>query len=366
MPMAFPRDWQAAPPFPFDNSSLRYYYLARNAIYAVAKLWNLAGQEILFPAYFHGVEIETLLAAGVKPRFYPVHADMSVDAGEIRACFTEQTRAVYLIHYLGFPGPVEDVSEVCRARGVALIEDCALALLSRRGAKPLGSFGDAAIFCFYKTLPAPNGGALLLRDSESTRLLPSHPPSFASTFAYAATAARRNLNLDADGRLNWWFEKLRGMARSRANGLGVVTVGSEHFDPSHAELAMSRLCHWILAAQDFPAIVERRRRNYLHLLDRLKDVAPPVFPLLPDGVCPLSYPLRTRDKLEVLKRLAGRGLEAINLWSTIPPSLPEGTFPEVDSLRRTIVELPCHHDLTPETMDWIAGEVRTLWRDLKE
>ena len=40
---------------------------------------------------------------------------------------------------------------------------------------------------------------------------------------------------------------------------------------------MSRLCHWILAAQDFQQIVQRRRRNYQRLLDRLQDLYPPVF-----------------------------------------------------------------------------------------
>src|SRR6058998_2203465 len=129
--MAWPRGWRGSPPFPFDNPSLHYYYQARNGIYELARLWNLADQEILFPAYFHGVEIESLLAAGAKLRFYPVHAGMRVDFADIRSRLSPKTRAVYMIHYLGFPGPVEQVSELCRERGIPLIEECALALLSR-------------------------------------------------------------------------------------------------------------------------------------------------------------------------------------------------------------------------------------------
>ena len=67
--MTLPRSGRKSAPFPFDNRSLHYFYMARNGIYALAKLWNFTDQEVLFPAYFHGIEIESLLAAGVKLKF---------------------------------------------------------------------------------------------------------------------------------------------------------------------------------------------------------------------------------------------------------------------------------------------------------
>src|SRR5207245_6549749 len=68
---------------------------------------------------------------------------------------------LYLIHYVGFPGPVQELSVACRARRLLLIEDCAQALLSNCAERPLGSFGDVAIFSIRKTLPVPDGGALV-------------------------------------------------------------------------------------------------------------------------------------------------------------------------------------------------------------
>jgi perosamine synthetase len=364
--MAMPGTWRRPPSFPFDQPSLQCLYLARNGIYALARSWALAGQEVLFPAYFHGVEVETLLAAGVELRFYPVHAGMRVDVADIIATLTPRTRAVYLIHYLGFPGPVEVLSELCRERGLLLIEDCALALLSRLGQKPLGSFGDAAVFCLYKSLPVPNGGALLVHTPGAGPIPGTDSPSLASTIAYTASAIWRTLKFDGGGRIHSVLRKARKLSKAVSGRLGVVQVGSDHFDPAHVNLAMSRLCRWILARQDFQRIVEVRRRNYLHLLERLRDVSAPVFDQLPPGVCPLFYPLQTQYKQIVLDRLFQRGLEAVNFWSHTPSTLPQGIFPEVDELRRTIVELPCHQDLTPETMDWIADEVRALLRDLKD
>ena len=355
--MALPSRWSTPPPFPFASPSTHYYYLARNALYALAKTWSLADQEILFPAYCHGIEIETLHAAGVKLRFYPVSGDMCVDVDDIRDRLTPETRAVYLIHYLGFPGPVQEVAELCQSRGLLLIEDCALALLSKAGGIPLGSFGDAAIFCLYKTLPVPHGGALALRRIGLSALPKLKAPTFASTMAYAATALQRDLNFETGGAIHKIASQLRNLARSKSQSLGVAQVGTNHLNPADLDLAMSGMCRWILAAQHFDEIVARRRSNYLYLLERLREFSPPVFEELPPSVCPLFYPLRDRNKLTLMERLRQNGIETVNFWSEIPPGTPQGTYPDVDELRRTIIELPCHQDLTPEEMKRIADTV---------
>ena len=53
------------------------------------------------------------------------------------------------------------LAELCRRRNMRLVEDCALALLSADGSLPLGTAGDWAVFCLYKTLPLPNGALLV-------------------------------------------------------------------------------------------------------------------------------------------------------------------------------------------------------------
>src|SRR5690606_23210046 len=98
-----------------------------------ARLWGLAGKEVLFPSYFHGVELDALLEAGARVRFYPVDRRMQVDPRQVVQRIGKETAAVYLIHYVGFPGPVEELAAICEERGVRLIEDCALALLSCLG-----------------------------------------------------------------------------------------------------------------------------------------------------------------------------------------------------------------------------------------
>ena len=352
-------------PFPFNRPALHYFYLARNAIYFLARQWQLENQEVLFPAYFHGVELEALLAAGARPRFYPVHASMRVDVDDVCSRISPTTRAVYVIHYLGFPAPVEQLADICRERGLLLIEDCALALFSQLGDRPLGSFGDAAIYCLYKTLPVPNGGVLFTAENGFRFGQPAlRRPSLASVMAYTACAFSRKLQFKHDGEVTA-LDTIRSSARSLSEKIGVVKIGTDHFDPSYADLAMSGLSSRIVAGQQFRVIVDRRRRNFSHLLHRLCRVCAPVFEELPSGVCPLFYPLQTPKKPAVLQRLYRRGIEAVNFWSQTPPIVPRGKFPEVDELRRTIVELPCHQDLTEEIVDRIADEAVAAIREEK-
>lgn len=356
--MLFPRLRSREMAFPFDQPGVTYYYLARNAIFALAWLWKLSGHEVLFPAYFHGVELDPLLAAGIRPSFFPVDGQMQVRCEEVLSRISPRTRAVYLTHYLGFPGPVREIAEACRERGIPLIEDCALAFLSRLGDRPLGSFGDAAVFCLYKTLPVADGGVLVLREPSPTPSPPARPPLRAPLMATASSLALHfQLNGNRAAQLT--------MAALRTLGRGIVRrvspehigVGSQLFELRHAHFAMSPLSRLVLAGQHLSTIVEHRRRNFLILLDRLRSISSPVFDRLPEGVCPLFYPLRVRDKRAVMERLSSRGIESVNLWSLSHPAMPEGTFPEVDQLRRTIVEVPCHQDLSPETMGAIADAV---------
>jgi len=360
--MLLPTARTAGLPFPFNESRARYYYLARNGIYALARLWGLDGREVLFPAYFHGVELEALLRAGVRVRFYPVRQGMRVQVDDVVSRISRDTRAIYLTHFLGFPGPVEELAEVTRERGLSLIEDCAHGLLSRLGDRPLGSWGDAAIFCLYKSLPVPNGGVLVLRGGEPSGLPECERPSWASTLRLSADVLERHLQIQ-DRRWQRWLLNAARAVGSRAARLLAgkrVEVDTEHFEQPYALLAMSKLSHRIIATQAFPAIVETRRRNYLQLLDALRDIALPVFDVLPAGVCPLSLPLRVRNKPQVVERFLARGVDAVNMWFPNHPAGPVEAYPEVAELRSTVLELPCHQSLTPQVIERVASVARDI------
>src|SRR5262249_16327709 len=106
-----------------------------------------------------------------------------------------KTKALYLVHYAGFPGPVAEMRELADRHGLPLIEDCALSLLSSDGTVPLGTTGDIGIFCLYKTLPVPSGGALTVNGPGQYSLPEPPAPPLASTFSHTVSALLQNLEL---------------------------------------------------------------------------------------------------------------------------------------------------------------------------
>jgi dTDP-4-amino-4,6-dideoxygalactose transaminase len=348
-------------PFPFGAPGVTRFYFARNAVFHGVRLLGLAGREVLVPSYHHGVEISALVAAGAVPRFVRVDARMRLDLEDLAAKIGSRSGAIYVIHYAGFPQPMDDVRAVAARSGLPVIEDCALSLLSAEGTRPLGSTGDLGIFCFYKTLPVPNGGALVVNATG----LASSPPRPAgapvvSTLSHAAGALVAN----AAFRMGEAGEAIRAVVRGTyralrgVSGLKPVSTGTSTFDVGAVHLGMSRVSDVIARRVDAAAIVAARRRNYFLLLGRLRDRVPPVFAEVPAGVSPLFYPLLCDDKAAVKARLEARGIETVDFWRNGHPLCPVEEFPEVATLRRRVLELPIHQDLGPEDMSFVARCVK--------
>lgn len=351
--------------FPLNHPSLELTYLGRNAVWRAVRRLGLEGAEVIAPAYHHGVEVAALLSAGVRVRFARVDSQARLDLEHMEAQIGPETRALYVIHYAGFPQPMEPLRDMARRRGLQLIEDCALALFSSDGERPLGSTGDAAIFCFYKTLPVAHGGALVLAGRSLARRVPALcSPPLLSTLSHTAGSLLYSLEhaLGAPGRAV--RSTLKSMTRGlrRRAGEVDVPVGTQHFDPAVVDLGMSPLLARILQAARVEQIVRRRRENWVRLHERLGELRRSPWEQLPAGVCPLFYGLRVEDKERALAALRERGVEAVNFWRLGHPAAPREGFPEVEELRRHVLELPCHQDLHPEQVERVALAAREVVR----
>ncbi|HTP26034.1 MAG TPA: DegT/DnrJ/EryC1/StrS family aminotransferase [Anaeromyxobacteraceae bacterium] len=352
-------------PFPLSDPGACSYYFARNGIWQGARMLGLAGREVLVPAYHHGVEVEALEAVGAVPRFIRVDGRMRLDLEHLEARIGPRVGALYVIHYLGFPQPMEEILAIARRHGLPVIEDCALSALSSDGNVPLGSRGDIAIFCLYKSLPVPNGGLLVLnrpaRDGADS-VGPTRGAPLASTLSHAAGSLLAHVALrhGESGAAMRGSLRRAGRAVRSLTGARALSTGTMHFDPSAAEIGMSRLSRLVLENLEFEAIVAARRRNFSLLLARLQGVAAPIASHLPAGVCPLFYPLLCPDKRSAAVKLAACGIETVDFWSQGHPACAAEAFPEVEALRRQVLELPLHQDLTPEDMAYLASAVEEV------
>ena len=353
----------AAGCFPFNAPHRLSFYRARNAIYHLfrALLETNPGLTVLAPDYNSGNEILAMRAAGAALRYYPVRRDMTLDPDEIEwSCRTHNPDLLYVIHYAGWPQPMAELVALCRRRGMLLVEDCALALLSETGGRPLGSFGDWSVFCLYKTLPLPNG-ALLVQNGprlESLERLTLRDAGTASVLGRTAELLVQRLRGRANGVGAALQVVKRGVGRA-AGALSVrrANVGDIGFNLEEVDLAMSPVSQRLLERFDYADIRRRRVENYRRLAERLAGYAVPVFRSVPDGACPLFFPVLVGDKHETAERLRAHGVDALEFWNDSSEPGGHEMGPDAEFLRRHVLELPIHQDLTARHIDHIARQM---------
>jgi perosamine synthetase len=122
------------------------------------------------------------------------------------------------------------------------------------------------------------------------------------------------------------------------------------------DLAMSPVSTRLLQRLDLADIQRRRVANYRQLLGEIDAHVQPVFPVLPDRVCPLFFPVLVPDKAEAANALRRRGVDALEFWND-----PVGDGSEMSSstrfFREHVLELPIHQDLSPRHVSHVAKQI---------
>jgi CDP-4-dehydro-6-deoxyglucose reductase, E1 len=134
------------------------------------------GDEVITPALGFSTTVAPLYQLGLVPVYVDVELDTlnpSLDA--FAAAVSERTRGVMAAHCLGNPFDAAGVAELCRERGLVLIEDCCDALGSTLGGRPVGTFGEVATYSFYPAhhMTTGEGGAVATDDPTWVRALGS-------------------------------------------------------------------------------------------------------------------------------------------------------------------------------------------------
>jgi dTDP-4-amino-4,6-dideoxygalactose transaminase/CelD/BcsL family acetyltransferase involved in cellulose biosynthesis len=334
---------RVAPPFPLDQTEVRLFARARHGLVVGARALGLEpGDEILVPAYHHGSEVEALLRVGLVPRFYEATDTLAPDEAELDRLRGPATRGLYLIHYLGFPQDGRRWRRFCDERALLLLEDAAQAWLAWSDGGPVGSFGDLAIFCLYKTFGLPDGAALLVRGAEPPA------PLRGRRARVAALAARHAL----------WFAERSAIAGRLAQRLATDGEYRPEEDFALDDAAPAASPTSFLLPRLGADAARRRRAHYRLLLDELATHVPTPFDRLAPGASPFAFPVVSEHKSELIERLARAGVQALDVWCVAHPALPAERFPGAAARRATTVGLPVHQELRAADIDRIARAAR--------
>lgn len=107
------------------------------------------GDEVLLPAFNFIADGLSVLQAGGEPVFVDIDPSTSnMDPAELKKKITSKSKAILVLHYAGFPSPMDDIMAIAKEHGLKVIEDASHALGSGYGDKKIGAIGDATAFSF--------------------------------------------------------------------------------------------------------------------------------------------------------------------------------------------------------------------------
>lgn len=125
------------------------------------------GDEVIMPSFTFVSTANAVVLRGATPVFVDIDPmTLNIDPAATAAAVTEKTRAVFVVHYAGFPAEMDPIITLCKEHDLILVEDAAQALGSTYKGQPAGSLGDLAAFSFHETknIISGEGGALTINN----------------------------------------------------------------------------------------------------------------------------------------------------------------------------------------------------------
>lgn len=307
------------------------------------------GDEVATPAMTHVATAHAVMAVGARPVFVDADpATGNITAEAVEKVLTPRTRAITLVHYVGIPCDMESIMALARDRGLAVVEDCALAVGARFAGTRVGLWGDAGCFSFYpvKHITTAEGGMLSCKDADLA----------------ARIARKRAFGVD------------RSHAERNEPGVYDVTDLGLNYRMSELQAALG-----LVQMDRLPEILRRREENFSRLksglsgLDCLR-VLDAVDPRAESAryclVMVLEGPLA--DKRSAVARAlneAGVGTSVyypqpvprMRYYQGLTPYDP-AKYPVAESLSDSGIALPVGPHLGTDDMDYIVDRVGAVVR----
>jgi dTDP-4-amino-4,6-dideoxygalactose transaminase len=126
------------------------------------------GDEVIVPALTFVATATSVLSVNATPVLADVDPEsFCLDPAAVEASLTDRTRAVIAVHLAGRACDMDALANLCAARGLALIEDCAHSHGTRWRGRSTGTLGAAGAFSFQqsKLMTAGEGGMVTTDDA---------------------------------------------------------------------------------------------------------------------------------------------------------------------------------------------------------
>jgi 3-amino-5-hydroxybenzoate synthase len=132
------------------------------------------GDEVIVPALSFVATATAVSAVGAVPRFVDVRReDLTLDPARVAEAVNGRTVGVIAVHLAGIPCQMDALVDICRRRGLFLLEDCSHAHGSAWDSKPVGNFGELGVFSLQqgKLITCGEGAVATMADAGLYRKL---------------------------------------------------------------------------------------------------------------------------------------------------------------------------------------------------
>lgn len=363
-----------APSLPSDEKPDRFLFeSARSALFHALTAMEVGhGAEVIVSAFTCDAVTYAVMRAGATVVYVDINDDLTMNSAAVLAAVTDKTRVVIVQNTFGRLGLGAAVIEEIKARGLIVVEDCALSIGSRIGGVPHGSFGDISTWSLEvsKSLTIGWGGVLTVNDPDRLEIIRRHYRGLKCVPLWQDL--RRVLQLWVSvfltryppplGVFLWYF--LHGFRLFRRS-----KDSQREYYAKHAKLGS-------LSASLFLSIEGRSddhfrqiNQNFMNLATKAKELGLRC-PIVPDEreflVSPRFSLLIDESKREVLTQSAAlAGIELGRWFDQAPPlygldSARVSSSANASWISSLIVNLPCHWSLTQGELQSMKDWMETI------
>ena len=151
------------------NSGSSANLLAIAALFYTQKNPLQRGDEVIVPAVSWGTTYFPLQQYGMKVKFVDIDADtLNIDIARLESAITDKTKLLFAVNLLGNPNDFDELTRLCHAHDILLIEDNCESLGAKHKGKSAGTFGKLGTFSTYFShhISTIEGGLVVTDDDE--------------------------------------------------------------------------------------------------------------------------------------------------------------------------------------------------------
>ena len=132
------------------------------------------GDEVIVPSFTFAATANSVALTGATPVFVDIEPDyFCLDPVAVEAAITPRTKGIMPVHLYGHPANMTALVEIAQRHGIAIYEDAAQAHGAALHGKPVGTFGEFAMFSLYptKNMTSGEGGMVSCATPEIARMV---------------------------------------------------------------------------------------------------------------------------------------------------------------------------------------------------